>query len=258
MNIRKFYMADTGAAGSAAGTPSVPAAPGTGSASSPRPGPGAAPPSAPATVPAAQPAAGADAEPAWAKALATRLDAIEGTKAKLEADKGAAETKAKTADERFAALETESKKTRIDAALDKHIPRYKFADAKAEAQARKLFEAEHKLEVKDGAVLAYGADGKPQHVDMALDGWLKTEGKYFLASPLTPGSNAPPSSTPAGAPQQKLDVKNMPRAEFQEHLRKGTFTGVPLTNDPRAPKISFRNREVPALVERRNQMLGRK
>jgi hypothetical protein len=238
MLIHKFHMADTGAAGSA----------------TPAPAAGAAAPAAAPAAPAAAPAPDASALEkilASVTALTAKVDSLEGVKAKAEADKNAAETKAKTFEERFAESEKERINDKIGLALEKTLNSYTFSDADAREQALTVFRSAFKVEAKDGAVLAFGQDGKPQHVASAFAEWAKAKGARYLASNIQPGAGATSSSVPESGP--KKAYKDMTREEQRAVLEQGVSGKL----TPDAPFTMTYKRAPDPMLARRMEILGR-
>lgn len=246
---QRFFAPDAGAAG----TPPAPAAaPGQAAAGSTTP---------PAVAPASalQPSAGSE-PPEWAKALMAKVTTLEGAKTKAEADKGAAEQKALTVEQQLSAQKSEFEKFRTQATADKITGAVDglakgvtFASPAHADAGLQHFRASYKIEVVDGAVLATGADGKPQHLAVAFDGWRKSAaGALFVAAAAQPGPGGL-GTAPPGAPQRK-PVKEMTHEEFRGMLKDGVC--CKLTNDKRAPTVTFKDRSVSRLTARREQLLG--
>lgn len=252
----KFFNPDTGASGAAGGAAS----------GAPASGAGAAPGGAGA------PAGGGDAgaePPAWFKQYTQTLDqrfaALEGGKTKAEAEKNAAEQKAMTHEQRFAAQERElasiragANNDRIDGALGKLSSTVQFASSVHGDQALKAFRADHKLEVKDGSVLATGPDGKILPVANAFSTWTASPaGQLYTASAVQPGTGAPRGAAPInggqGAAKHYAPNDLSPEArEYWKGIREAGVTG-PLT--PGGPDVTIK-RAVNPYEKTRNERIA--
>ena len=233
--------------GTAPGQPAASAAPAAGTPAAPTPAPAAG-----------------DAPPAWFAAYTAQVEqrfaAVEGGKQKAEADANAAAAAKLTVEQQLAAQRDEfakyraqGEKTQIKAEIADAAGKYTFASPPHRDAAIALFSTHHRTEVKDGAVLAFGLDGKPQHVDQAFGAWAKGTGAIFVAAAAQPGPGAPGAAPPAGTTTQKRP-KEMTPAEFAAFKKSGVT--AKLTNDARSPSVTFMDRTVPRLVERREALLG--
>jgi hypothetical protein len=188
-----------------------------------------------------------------------KVDALEGQKKKLEADKGAAEEKAQTVEQQLAAqrkafeeFQTQAQTDKIDGAIGRISAGYQFSTTTHGEAGIALFRSTHRLEVKDGAVLATGSDGKPQHLANAFAAWAKSPaGALFVSSTVQPGPGTPPAGTPQGTTQKRL--REMSDAEFAEWRRTATVSGS-LT--PGGEKLTIKPAYDP-MRERREAILGR-
>lgn len=229
-------------------------------------GEGGAPPSsggsqgggggAPPGPPAPAPASGSDDPPAWARALFARMDAVEGGKAKAEADAARAQTekagleqKAKTVEEQLAQFKQERVNDKIDLALRDAMSGHQFTDPKAGTQAIKVFRSDFRLDWKDGAALAIGPDGKAQHLADAFGAFVKGDGARFIAAAIQPGAGAPQGAKPSST--GPVSIRDMPEEDYRKLLAEG-IRG-PLT--PGGPEIVIK--QVPNRFEKlRNERIA--
>lgn len=200
-----------------------------------------------APIQAAAPAPAAEAPPAWATALMAKVDLLEGAKTKLEADVSAktreAEENAKaklTLEERVVAIDRQLVSEKVEASLAKEFSRHSYTHPSASDHALAVFRATHRVEMKDGAAIATGPDGKPQHLKQAAESWLKGPGAMYLAAPAQPGAGAPSPASPDG---RAKGIADMSKAEFDAALAGGMR--VRLTNDPRSPIVTIRRKTNP-------------
>lgn len=173
---------------------------------------------------------------------------------KKEADLAAAEEKAtkaesekKTLDQRVAEMEVSLRRSSVDGAVATLFGKQTFASGRHADQARKLFLADHKLELVGSDVIATGADGKRRHLADSFANWAKTDGENFLASPAQPGAGAPRGAAPEGQQMPDPMARNpdgsfvMTAEEFAQMRREGVVG--PLTDSPYAPKVRLKEKQ---------------
>jgi len=220
--------------------------------------PAAGTPAPAAGAPPATPPAGNDAPPAWAKALMAEVESLKGGKQKAEADANAAAAAKLTVEQQLAAQRAEfesykatAAKVQIKAEVGEVARGVNFASPAFAEAGLALFQAQHRLEVKDGAVLAFGPDGKPQHLTQAFAAWTKGPGAIFVSAAAQPGPGAPGAAPPAGSTPAKA-WKDMTDEEFFAKWKAGqNADGTPMKGfiSTQNPYAANRNRINAAFTE---------
>lgn len=244
----KTYMADTGAQGAPPVPASAPATTTTGAGT------------APAASQIDMAKLVAEAVKAQVSPLLEQLNAAKteaanerSAREKSEQEKATSVAKVATAEEQVKALRDQFHRAQSESTVHAAMDRFQYVSPEAKGLALTGFQAAFKVEVRDNGEIVATAGGKSQPVEAAYGEWFGKHGGPLKAAAAQPGPGAPPPAGAEGGTQRK-SIKEMTREEFSDFRRKGVT--LKLTNDARSPSVTFKDRSIPRVVERREALLA--